>query len=223
MKINTLNLFTTACLLTFGISAGLMGCADPADNYDTAKVNEAVEIPKQTDNGTDSAPTEGTAYGLDTENSNITFTGSKPTGTHSGGWSGYTGTVTVTDGDFTKATIVIDIDINSMYSDDQDLTDTLLSEKMFDAANFPDAKFVSTSIEAKEKGGYAVSGNLTLHGVTKNITFNAELDLKEKKLTAQSEFNLNRKDFGINYDGLVGDLIREKITMVFYIEAKVAE
>ena len=41
--------------------------------------------------------------------------------------------------------------------------------------------------------------------------------------SAEAEFNMNRKDFNINYDGLVGDLIHENVAMTFYIEAKVAE
>ena len=70
---------------------------------------------------------------------------------------------------------------------------------------------------------YAVVGNLTLHGVTSGVKFDADVKLTEKKLTAEAEFNMNRKDFNINYDGLVGDLIHENVAMTFYIEAKVAE
>ena len=131
--------------------------------------------------------------------------------------------ITVPEGDFTKASIVINFDITSMFSDDTDLTDTMKSEKMFDVAKYPTGKFVSTSIEKKEDGNYAVSGNLSLKDKTKNITFTADVNLKDTSLTSESEFTLNRTDFNINYDGLADDLIREKVLMTFYVEAAVAE
>ncbi|MFP6597666.1 MAG: YceI family protein [Candidatus Hydrogenedentota bacterium] len=201
----------------------LNACSDPADDKEVAVVKDALEVnTAATKDGEESIAVvaEGTVYTMDNDESSITFTGSKPTGTHSGGWSGYVGTVTVPDGDFARATIIIDFDMNSTYSDDKDLTDTLKSDKMFDVEKHPDAKFVSTSI-AETSDGYDVSGNLTLHGITKNLTFSAEVELDDKKVIAESEFSINRKDFDINYDGLVGDLIREKVVMLFYIEANV--
>ena len=224
MKMVTLKSAYVAAALI--VTAMLSGCTDPAADKEVATVTDAVNVEPVAvvaENGEESAPpavVEGTVYKMDNTASQISFTGSKLTGTHSGGWSEYVGTVTVPDGDFTKASIVIDIDMNSTFSDDADLTDTLKSDKMFDVAKYPAAKFVSTSIEGAD-GSYKVAGNLTLHGVTKNLTFSADVDLKDTMLTAESEFSMNRKDFEVNYDGLADDAIREKVVMVFYIEAKV--
>ena len=210
-------LFGMACLLTFGLAAVMVGCVNPNDGKEEAKTNEEVVIDETV------APVEGKKYVIDTDSSAITFTGSKVSGSHSGGWKKYDGVITVPEGEFTKASIVINFDITSMFSDDADLTDTMKSEKMFDVAKYPTGKFVSTSIEKKEDGNYAVSGNLSLKDKTKNITFTADVNLKDTSLTSESEFTLNRTDFNINYDGLADDLIREKVLMTFYVEAAVAE
>lgn len=199
----------------------LSACSDPAADKETATVQEAVEIPETStgEDGGEVAPAEieGTKYIIDPSISSITFTGSKATGTHSGGWSKYDCAVIVPDGDFTQAAITINFDMNSTFSDDTDLTDTLKSDKMFDVATYPTAKFVSTSVEGSD-GEYKVSGNLTLHGVTKNLTFTADVELEDDNIIAEAEFSINRKDFDVNYDGLANDLIREKVVLLFYVE-----
>lgn len=209
-------------MLALTVMIAIAGCtADPAKDKEAAQVQDAVDIPEA--GSPDAAPAvEGTKYIIDTASSQISFTGSKVTGTHSGGWSKYTCEVVVPEGDFTKAQITLDIDMTSTYSDDKDLTDTLNSEKMFDVATYPTAKFVSTSIEGAD-GEYKVSGNLTLHGVTKNVTFTTDVELDEESITAEAEFSINRKDFDVNYDGLADDAIRENVLMVFYVEGGPAE
>lgn len=227
----------TLLMLALTFTLALSACAgDPAEDKEEATVSEAVEIPEPdateegAESGTEGSETseasapevEGTKYEIDSSISTISFTGSKVTGTHSGGWSDYTCDVVIPDGDFTQAKINLEIDMTSTFSDDKDLTDTLKSEKMFDVETYPTANFVSTSIEG-EDGEYKVSGNLTLHGVTKNVTFTTDVELDEETLIAEAEFSINRKDFDINYDGLAGDLIREKVLMLFYVEGSPAE
>ncbi len=159
-----------------------------------------------------------TVYAFDTGSSAISFMGSKVTGTHSGGWSEYTGTVKVPNGDFTKAAINVEIDMTSTFSDDADLTEKLKSADFFEVETYPTAKFVSTKNEQSD-AGYNVSGNLTLHGITKNLTFPAKVTLTDDKLTTEAEFSFDRKIFDINYDGMANDLIRDNVLMTFYIEA----
>ena len=112
MKMVTLKSTYSVAALVF--AALLSGCSDPAADKEVAEVKEAVNVeqaPAVEEGGEEVAPAvvEGTVYKMDNTASQISFTGSKLTGTHSGGWSKYVGTVTVPDGDFTKASIVIDI------------------------------------------------------------------------------------------------------------------
>lgn len=218
-SVKTRGLALTCSIAAISMMVLMIGCGDPTkgvqstEGVDEKPVTEVVVVG------------DGTAlsYTIDKDASIIDFTGTKQPGiSHSGGWLEYEGKVVIPDGDFTKASITIEIDINSMHSDDKDLTTTLLSDKLFDGENFPTASFASTGMEKKDDV-YAVSGNFTLRGVTKNITFDAKVTTSDSQVTAESEFVLNRKDFGLNYDGMAGSIIRDEVVMIFYIEANVAE
>jgi polyisoprenoid-binding protein YceI len=208
------------------ITALFIGCAaDPTEDKTKAVVKDAVEVttPTTDDGGEEVAEIvlpEGTKYIIDNSASNINFTGSKFSGTHSGGWGKFEGTVIVPDGDFTKAYIRIDIDMKSTFSDDTDLTAKLVGEEFFEADTYPTSTFIATKIEGSGEE-FDVSGNLTLHGITKNLTFPALVELSDNGLIAEAEFSFNRKDFDINYDGLADDAIRDNVLMLFYVEGKV--
>ena len=91
----------------------------------------------------------------------------------------------------------------------------LKSPDFFDAAKFPTMTFKSTSV-SKAAGGYAVKGDLTLHGVTKPVTLMMEAPGKEEAdakgklhrgFTATT--TINRKDFGLSWNGTLasGDAV----------------
>jgi polyisoprenoid-binding protein YceI len=171
---------------------------------------------------------EGVKYLIDPSSfkddgtSNIFFTGSKVSGTHSGSFPVFTGLVTIPEGDFSKGSLVIDIDLTGMTSDDMDLTDTLKGVKMFDIANHPKGKFEATSIAPIEgkTDQYEVTGNLTLKNNTSGVKFNATVKVKDTSLSAETtSFVINRKDFGIDYDGKLDDLIHDNVKLTFYVEA----
>ena len=81
------------------------------------------------------------------------------------------------------------------------------------------AQFTSQSI-VREGTGYTVTGNLTLHGVTKSITFPASIMVTPEGVTAQSEFVLKRFDWNIEYKGKADDLIRDEVVVTLNIAAK---
>ena len=64
---------------------------------------------------------------------------------------------------------------------------------------------MSTAIAAGGSGApYTVSGNLAIHGVTKPISFPAQISVAGNTVTAAATFNVNRRDFGLNYPGRTG-------------------
>jgi polyisoprenoid-binding protein YceI len=69
------------------------------------------------------------------------------------------------------------------------------------------------------KGEYTVSGNLNLHGVTRSISFPARIALPPGKATVETEFVINRKDFGITYPGMPDNLIRDDVVIFIRIDA----
>ncbi len=154
-----------------------------------------------------------------TDNSMITFEGSKVTGSHSGGFVDFVGKVTMPNGTFESAQITIDIDMTSLFSDNSVLTETLIGERFFEVDKFPASKFVSTGIE-KTADGYTIKGNLEMHGVTKGIAFPATVTLEDGVLTSSSEFSIDRFQWGIEDTGLQDDLIRKEVVIRFEIEAE---
>jgi len=78
------------------------------------------------------------------------------------------GTVVLNESDITKSTINVTIDVTTVDTGVAARDADLKSANFFDAAQFPTATFVSTSIN-KSGGGLTISGNLTLHGVTKPV------------------------------------------------------
>lgn len=193
------------------------GCADPTEGQPAAQVNEASGQPSSKAD----APAGGQVFTL-SDASTVEFVGSKVTGSHDGGFSTFSGTVTVPEGgELTQAQIDTTIDMNSVRSDNDRLTGHLMSADFFDVETYPEATFVSTGI-TKKGDNYTVSGDLTLHGVTKNISFPAAMALNGDALTATAEFSINRNDFGIVYPGKPDDLIRDGVLLKLNIEAKPA-
>lgn len=196
---------------------------DIADNVQKADTQDAVQAPTETEtivseNPAPSRP-EGVEFTVDTDASVINFTGEKILGDpHIGGWSKWSGLIIVPDNDFAGAYIEIEIDMSSTFSDDGDLTKKLVGEEFFEVALYPTASFASTAIDGAD-GTYTVTGNLTLHGITKSLSFEAEVELNDSSLTAESEFSFNRKDFGVNYDGLADNIILDDVVIGFLIEA----
>jgi polyisoprenoid-binding protein YceI len=83
------------------------------------------------------------------------------------------GTITLNDSDITKSAVDVTIDVSTVSTGVGQRDTDLKSPNFFDVAQFPTASFVSTGI-AKNGNSLSVSGNLTLHGVTKPIVLKVE-------------------------------------------------
>lgn len=79
------------------------------------------------------------------------------------------GTLTYNDADITRSTVNFVIDVASVDTGTAQRDTHLRSPDFFDAAQYPTASFVSSSV-AKSANGLTVAGNLTLHGVTRPVT-----------------------------------------------------
>ena len=100
--------------------------------------------------------------------------------------------------DLTTLKFVVDIDLNSMFTDTEAVTKHLKSADFFDVQNNSKAKFTSSKVE-KDGDNYKVTGKLNMHGKSKDVTFPAKLALKDGGLTMASSFKINRHDWDISY------------------------
>ena len=192
-------------------------CADPSENVPAASVSTNSGSASAPSAATDSKPAGAAkAYAITSENSKVEFTGSKVTGKHDGGFKQIQGEVH-TSGN-TVAHAKVSIDTTSLYSDNDRLTGHLKSADFFDVQKFPNAVFETTSISGTGDNA-TVKGNLTLHGVTKEISFPAKIEVKDDAVTVKAEFSINRQDFGIKYAGKPDDLIRDGVVLRLDVKA----
>ena len=191
----------------------LGACHDPAADTSKATTGEAAHVASP-------AAAQGQKYSITPQNSKIEFIGSKVTGRQNGSFGEFSGQVDYA-GSPENSHVSIAIKTDSITTDAPDLTKHLKTADFFDVAKYPEATFVSTAIKpGGDKGAtHTVTGNLTLHGVTKAITFPATINVTPDAATVESSFSINRKDFGINYAGAADNLIRDDVVLTLHIRA----
>jgi len=152
-------------------------------------------------------------YTLTGENTKIEFTGTKKGGSHTGGFKALTGTATVKETDPTSLTVNVSIDVNSMYTDADRLTNHLKSADFFEARKFPKADFKSSAV-TKTATGYELTGDLTMHGKTAKVTLPAEITVTATGVKLTSSGSIDRTQWGIVYGkGMVDDKVSLKINL----------
>ena len=203
-------LIQTLTVLTLLIS--LSGCSNPADGVTEAQVNTTTNPPSA-----DPSSAEAQVYKISTENSSIGFEGSKVTGSHAGGFKVFSGQISLVDGKISAGS-QIEIDMLSTWSDSDKLTTHLKNRDFFDVPRFPTSIFEATGMNAGTEGS-TLTGNLTLHGVTKEISFPATVEVTDTQVSLTAEFYINRRDFDINYAGRANDLIRDEVVITLNVLA----
>jgi polyisoprenoid-binding protein YceI len=196
-----------ATLSLIAITIALAGCKDPGAEVTAATVETPVEAKAAP--AADSTATSSLA--INPSNSKIEFVGAKVTASHPGGFTDFAGEVDLAD-PIEQSRIRVTIQTESIFADKEKLTKHLKSPDFFDVTKFPTATFESTEIK-KEGEGHTISGDLTLHGVTKRISFPATISANDSQVDATAEFSINRKDFGIMYPGMPDDLIRDLVVI----------
>lgn len=127
----------------------------------------------------------------------------------------YTGNFVFDRGNPAASSTEVSIKTASLDMGDEKWDEHLLGPDFFDAAQFPEMTFKSTKIEVTGDKTAKITGDLTLHGVTKPVTLDATFNKAEKhafsnKFVAgfSAHTTINRSDFGINYGlPMVGDAV----------------
>lgn len=119
----------------------------------------------------------------------------------------FSGTVDIDDKDITRSKVAVTIDTNSINTNVQKRDDHLRSADFFDVARYPAMTFVSKKVEKAGKDTLKVTGDLTLHGVTRQVVLDVEGLSQETRdpwgnirRGATATTKINRKDFGLNWN-----------------------
>lgn len=182
------------------------------------------------------ADANGARFAIDTAASSLKFTGNGVGKNHPGTFKLSNGSIAldgnvITGGQFT-------INIQSLEVDEKGdmfqnkLKPHLLNADFFDAQKFPTATFQITKVVPYTATGadssvvaganHLISGNLTLKGVTKNVTFPAKIEATDNTLAAAANFNINRTDWNMSYgnDKSLGDkFISETVNIQLNLKA----
>lgn len=183
---------------------------DPGKGKSVAKVEAPV-----TTAATSQGATAATKYVFSSAGSAIEFVGAKVTRKHEGAFHVFSGAIELVQGDLANSSITLEIATNSLSADEPKLTSHLKSPDLLDVEKYPTARFASTRIVEGGEGGatHTVTGNLTLHGVTKSLTFPVKATISDKTVDAIAEFVIDRKAFGIVYPGMPDDLIKDEVLL----------
>lgn len=146
--------------------------------------------------------------------------------TVSGKFSSFEGTIESEKDDFSDATISFSADIDSIHTGNEQRDGHLKSADFFDAANYPKLSFTSTGITVKGEN-YKVAGNLTLRGVTKPVTLDAEFGGVQQDMYGRTVAGfeitgkINRQDFGLTWSAVTetgGVVVSDEVKLVANIE-----
>ena len=168
----------------------------------------------------------GTALPIVATDSTVTWIGAKLTGNHLGGFRDVSGSVYVDGAAVTGADVRIDA--TSIYSDNDRLTGHLQSEDFFEVETYPEARFQTNTLRpvapsdslGDDSGAtHLVTGRLTMHGQTNEITFPATVAVADGRATIRAAFLIDRTEWGLTYPGMRDDLINEQVRIALDVAA----
>jgi polyisoprenoid-binding protein YceI len=122
----------------------------------------------------------------------------------------------------------ISIDATAINTGVQPRDNDLKSPNFFDVAKFPTVTFKSKRAEAVSAGKFKLIGDLTMHGVTKEVTLDVESPSAAvktqnggQKVGGSATTTLNRRDFGLQYNALIeaGPVVGDQIQVTIDVEA----
>lgn len=124
-----------------------------------------------------------------------------------GAFTKVTGTVQLDSQDVSKSSVEVTIDASSVDTRVADRDKDLRSDHFFDVAKYPTITFKSTKVEQVEPGKLKVTGDLTIHGVTKPVVLDVEgptAPVKDpwgnQRAAVNATTKINRQDFGVKWN-----------------------
>jgi polyisoprenoid-binding protein YceI len=190
------------CLATIGICQ--TGSAQTAQRPAAQQKKEPAPVP---------VPIQDGKVALTPKNTTVQFVG-EHTGPdprpRTGYFTKFTGALAIDEGTNALRGATLEIEIGSLVTPIEKLTNHLQGQDFFDFRRFPKAAFESTKVEAVDvaQGKYRVTGELTIRDTTKPISFPVTLAISDAGATLTSKFELKRSEHGITFspEGIVEEV-----------------
>ncbi|MGA7106426.1 MAG: YceI family protein [Terracidiphilus sp.] len=145
-----------------------------------------------------------------------------------GKFSGINGVLKLDEADPTRSTVEATVPVSTLNTGDEQRDGHLKGAEFFEVEKFPTFSFKSTEVGRTAPGEHAVVGELTLHGVTRTVSFAVEGPSEpgkdpwgNTKIGLSATARINRKDFGLSWNAALesgGVLVGEDVTISLDIQ-----
>jgi polyisoprenoid-binding protein YceI len=167
-------------------------------------------------------------YGIDKAHSEVTFQVRHLLTKVRGRFSEFTGTIEYDEENPEHSSVNVEVQASSIDTNERDRDAHLRSADFFDVGSFSTLTFRSTGIQRKGDDRFAVTGDLTMHGVTKRVTFDVSFLGRAKdpwgneRIAFEAHTIVNRKDFNLNWNAALetgGFLVGDDVTIALSVQA----
>ena len=170
--------------------------------------------------------TKTTTYNIDKAHSEVTFQVRHLLTKVRGRFSDFEGTIEYDEEQPESSQVNAAIQATSIDTSERDRDNHLRSADFFDVERYPTLTFKSGAIARRGTNGFDLTGELTIHGVSRQVTFDVNFLGKAKdpwgneRIAFEAETAINRKDYGLNWNAaletggfLVGDEVKISLSV----------
>lgn len=167
-----------------------------------------------------------TTYNIDKAHSEVTFQVRHLITKVRGRFSDFEGTIEFDEEHPQQSSVSFTVHAASIDTSEKDRDAHLRSADFFEVAKYPTLTFRSTEMKTDGGNEYDLVGNLTVHGVTRRVSFDATFLGKARdpwgneRIAFEAETTVNRKDFGLHWNAaletggfLVGDDVKISLSL----------
>jgi len=145
-----------------------------------------------------------------------------------GAFTKVSGTVNLDDKDVAKSSVEVTIDAASVDTRVEGRDKDLRSDHFFDVTKYPTITFKSKKVEQVSAGKLKVTGDLTIHGTTKEVVLDVEgptAPVKDpwgnQRVAASASTKINRQDFGVKWNATMdngGVVVGDEVAITIDVE-----
>jgi len=172
--------------------------------------------------------TTTTTYSIDKAHSEVTFQVRHLLTKVRGRFSEFNGTIEYDEENPERSLVDVEVKAASIDTNEPDRDAHLRSPDFFDVENTPVLTFRSTEVRRQADDRFAVTGDLTIHGVTRPVTLETTLlgtakdPWGNQRIAFEGEATINRKDFGLTWNAALetgGFLVGDDVTISLSVQA----